>query len=164
MTIALTTILVAAALIAAYSRRALRVEVLTILIVSLPIVLWVPQNGSRWYTQVRWYYRLGPADARAVAPPVIVAARNLSLAQHALPLIALDATYAVVPRGRWTEAHADLGQLRYLESWLQYWLAPRIQVDLGQADWLVILDGAGEPLPRGTLEAHRFGDDLLVRR
>ena len=163
MEIALTALLALAALTAAYAARSRPAEAVAILFVSLPIVLWVPGNAPRWTTGLRWEYGQGPAEARGLAPPIVEHNRNLELADEALARIAPDETFAVVPQGRWKGRHAR-GRRIYLTSWLQFWLAPRIQVGPGKADWLIVLDGAAEPLPSGVAEVHRFGDDLLVQR
>ena len=102
--------------------------------------------------------------SRAVTPIVILPFRNIALEQQALTAVRVGETYAVVPRGRWIRSRDRLGPLRYLESWLQFQLAPRLQVDPAHADWLILLDGASEPLAAGTTASHTVGDDVLMRR
>jgi hypothetical protein len=157
-----------AALALAYARRRRYAEAATILIVALPIVLWVPPNAPHWYRSLRAEYRLGPTGALAVAPPVIPAESNLPLARQALASITPDGTYAVVPhlrraRGS-TAALRERARLAYLDSWFQYWLAPRIKVDPADAQWLILLDAAAKPPPAGARKVYRIGNDLLVQR
>lgn len=164
MTIALAGILVAVALGAAWTVRGRTFEALTVLIVALPIVLWIPGNAPRWYAQVRRDHNRDADTSRAITPTVIQPYRNFDLEQAALANVRRRETYAVVPRGRWVGSRERLGPLRYLESWLQYQLAPRLQVDPAGADWLIVLDGASEPLPAGVLASYPAGDDVLLRR
>ena len=168
MTYVSALLLTLAALGLAYARRRHRAEAATILIVALPLVVSVPHNTPHWYQSLRAYYRLDASSAVAVAPPVITAERNLSLARRALASIAPDETYAVVlahrrPR-RTAAARRERARLTYLDSWFQYWLAPRIRVDPSDAQWLILLDAAERPPPRSALETYRIGKDLLVRR
>ena len=166
MTIALAVILVAAALGAVWAVRARPREALTVLIVALPIVLLIPGNAPRWYAQVRRDHNRDADTAHAVTPIVIQPFRNLALEQQALAVIHRQDTYAVVPRGRWvgSGSRALHSPLTYLESWLQFQLAPRLQVDPAAADWLILLDGAAEQLPAGATVAYRVSDDVLVGR
>jgi len=157
-----------AALALAYARRRHRAEAATILVVALPVVLSVAHNAQPAYQSLRANYRLDSSAAVALAPPVIATERNLPLARKALASMASDATYAVVPRfgaPRGTAAaRRERARLRYLDSWLQYWLAPRIRVDPPDAEWLIMLDAAGKPPPRRALEIYEIGNDVLVRR
>jgi hypothetical protein len=164
MTIALAGILVAAALAAAWSVRARPREALTVLIVALPLVLWIPGNAPRWYAQIRRDNSRNPDTARAVTPTVLLPYRNYALEQQALVVVGRNETYAVVPRGRWVGPGSRplAGPLTYLESWLQFQLAPRLQVEPVAADWLILLDAAAEQIPAGV--AFHVGDDALVRR
>lgn len=165
MTIALTGILVAVALLAAWAVRARRREALAVLIVALPLVLWVPGNAPRWYAQVRRDRNRDADTARAITPTVLLPYRNLALEQQALAVVGRSQTYAVVPRGRWVGPRSRLfaGPLTYLESWLQFQLAPRLQVEPAAADWLILLDAAGS-VPARAATFFRVGDDILVRR
>lgn len=163
MELLLTGILAAAAITAIVIRRAHRLEALTILIVALPIVLWVPPSAPRWYSQIRRDHNRDADTARAITPLVISPFRSIPLEQQALASVALGETYAVVPRGHWIGPR-DRGPLTYLESWLQCWLAPRLQVDPEHADWLILLDNGNDPLPELVSTAFRIGDDVLVRR
>lgn len=157
-----------AVLVLAYARRRHRAEAATILVVALPVVLSVAHHAQPAYESLRANYRLDSPAAVALAPPVIAAQRNLPLARKALASMASDATYAVVPNfgaPRGTAAvRRERARLRYLDSWLQYWLAPRIRVDPPDAQWLILLDTAGKPPPPGALEVCRIGNDVLVRR
>jgi len=165
MTIALAGILVATACAAAWTARARPREALSVLVVALPIMLWLPGNAPRWYAQVRRDHNRDADTARAVTPIVILPYRNLPLEQRALAVVGRSQTYGVVLRGRWVgpRARTLTGPLTYLESWLQFQLAPRLQVDPATADWLIVLDGAAGPLPSGRA-AYPVGDDVLVRR
>jgi hypothetical protein len=165
MTIVLAGILVAAALGAAWLVRARTREALTVLVVALPIVLWIPGNAPRWYAQVRRDHNRDADTARAVTPTVIAPFRNIALEQQALAAMGRRETYAVFPRGRWAAArvHSLTGPLTYLESWLQFQLAPRLQVEPARADWLILLDGAAEPPAARTSPAYTVGDDVLAR-
>ena len=155
------------ALALAYARRRHRAEALTILIVAFPIVVSIPHNTPHWYQLLRAYYRLDASTAAEIAPPVIAAERNLPLARQALESIAMDETYAVILANRapprTAAARRQRAQLTYLESWLQYWLAPRIRVEAPDAHWQIVLGAEGKP-PPGALEVYRVGDDLLVRK
>jgi hypothetical protein len=161
-------LLSAGALVLVYARRHNRAEVATLLIVALPVLLSVPPNAPAWYRSLRASYRLDYATAIAVAPPVIRSGRNLALARQPLVSIPTHGTYAVVPVRRHPRRSAasrrDRARTTYLVSWLQYWLAPRIQVDPRDAEWLILLDAAGKPPPAGAREVRRIGDDVLVRR
>jgi hypothetical protein len=152
----------------AYARRRNRAEAATLLVVALPVVLSVPPNAPHWYRSLRANYVLDYAAAVAVAPPLIQAERNLPLAQRALASIAPDGTYAVIPYRRYPRRSAaalrERAHTTYLVSWLQYWLAPRIQVDPPDAEWLILLDASGIPPPANASEVHRIGDDVLVRK
>ena len=145
-----------------------RAEVVAALIVALPIVFSVPYHAPQAFQSLRANYRLDAAAAVALAPPVITARRNLPLAQRSLALIAPGETYSVVQRlqapPRTAARRRERAELRYFESWLQYWLAPRIRVDPAAAEWLILLSATEEPPPTGALEVYRFGSDLVVRR
>ena len=166
MTYLAAFVLTVGAIALAYARRRHRAEAVTILIVALPILVSIPHNTPHWYQSLRAYYRLDDSAAEALAPPVITAERNLPLARQALESIARDETYVVVlanrAPSRTAAARRQRARLTYLESWLQYWLAPRIRVDLQEAHWQIVLD-AEEP-PAAALEVYRIGGDLLVRR
>ncbi len=168
MTYALTALMAVIALSLACARRRHWAEAATILIVALPITLCVPQYGRSWYRSLRAHHRLTSSAALALAPHVIPAKQKLPLAQRALSSIAENGTYAVVPHlkapPRTAVAQRERSSLKYLESWLQYWLAPRIQVDPAEAQWLIVLNATGEPLPRGARTVYRIGDDVLVER
>lgn len=168
MTYVLAAPMFVAALALAYARRRHRAEAATILIVALPIVASIPHTAPSWYESLRTNYRLDPAVAVAIAPPVMARERNLALARQALTSIAADETYGVVPHlrrpRRSASARLERARLTYLESWLQYWLAPRIQVDPSDAAWLILLDAADLPPPAGPTAVYRFGNDFLVRR
>lgn len=160
-------LLSAGALVLVYARRPNHAEVATLLIVALPLVLSVPSNAPAWYRSLRANYRLDYETATAVAPPVVASGRNLELARQALVSIPPHGTYAVVPGHsprRGAAARRERARTTYLVSWLQYWLAPRIQVDPRDAEWLILLDAAGKPPPAGAREVRRIGDDVLVRR
>lgn len=156
------------ALALAYVRRRHRAEAVTILLVALPVVLSVSHNATHAYQSLRSNYQLDSSTALDRAPPVVANHRNLPLARRALASMAPDATYAVVPHVRsaagTAAARRERARLRYVDSWLQYWLAPRTRVDPLDAQWLILLDSAGEPRTRGAVEVFRFGDDVLVRR
>jgi hypothetical protein len=99
---------------------------------------------------------------------VIAGNRNLLLAKTALVAIAPDETYALVrrrsaPKGS-AAALREAGTTTYVESWLQYWLAPRLRVDPADAQWLIVLHAGPGAAPEGSREVHRIRDDLLVRR
>jgi hypothetical protein len=164
MTIVLTIILGGAALAVVVSARRRPLEALTTLIVALPIVLFVPQNGTRWLDQLRRDHNRDADTRRAVAPIAILPVRNLPLEQQAIASIPSRGTFAIVPRGHWLANHPEGGVLTYLDSWLQFQLAPRIRVDPARADWLILLDGTSEPLPAGARAVYRFGNDVLERR
>jgi hypothetical protein len=168
LTYACAALLTLAALALAYARRRHRAEAATILIVALPVVLSVSANAPHWYESLRTNYRLSQSTALAIAPPVITTARNLPLAERALSAIAPDETYAVVPHyqspPRTAAARRERARMTYLASWLQYWLAPRLQVDRTEADWLILLDATGEAPPPGALDVYEVGGDILVRR
>jgi hypothetical protein len=157
-----------AALALAYARRKHRAEAATILVVAFPVVLSVAFNVTHAYHALRANYRLNASTAVLLAPPVVATHRNLPLAQQALASITPDGTYAVVPhfraRHRTAAARRERARLRYVDSWLQYWLAPRIRVDPPNAQWLILLDAAKRPPPPGAIEVYVFGDDVLVRR
>ncbi len=152
----------------AYARRRQRGEAATILLVAFPIVLSVAHNATPAYQALRSNYRLDSSAALVRAPPVVANHRNLRLAQQALASMAPDATYAVIPQfrsaPRTAAARRERTRLRYVDSWLQYWLAPRIRVDPSDAQWLILLDAAEEPRPPGAVDVFRVGSDLLVRR
>jgi len=164
MAIALTFLLAAAALGLAYAARTHRVEAATVLIVALPVVLFVPPNTQRWIDQLRRDHNRNSHTSRAVVPLAILSVQNQALEDQAALSIGRHQTYAIVLRGRWTERRADTSALTYLESWLQFQLAPRLQVDPDRADWLIVLGGAKGPLPRGATTVYRLDPDLLVRR
>jgi len=169
VTYAFYALMTAAAIALVYARRRRYAEAATILIVALPIVFWVPPNAPRWYRSLRVDYRLGPSRALALAPPVVTAERNLPLARQALSSIPVDGTYAVVPhlhsaRGSAAHRHTERARLMYLDSWLQYWLAPRIKVNPADAQWLILLDAAAKPPPAGARKVYTIGNDLLVQR
>jgi hypothetical protein len=155
------------ALALAYARRRHRAEAATILVVAFPVALSVAHNATHAYQSIRANYRLEPSTALVLAPPVVATHRNLPLAQHALASITPDGTYAVVPHfrapGRTAAARRERAQFRYVDSWLQYWLAPRIRTNSRNAQWLILLDAAEKPLPPGAAAAFVFGDDVLVR-
>jgi hypothetical protein len=163
VTIALAGLLSAVAIAAIVVRRAHRIEALTILIIALPIVLWVPPNAPRWYDQLRRDHNRDSDSGHAVTPIVIAPIRNPILEQQTLAAVPPDETYAVVAYGHW-RAQSQKGTLTYLESWLQFQLAPRIRADPEHANWLIMLGGAGDPLPSGTTEVYYLGDDRLVRQ
>ena len=148
-----------------YVRRAQRAEAVTILIVALPVVLAVSRNAQPWLDSLRASYALDEPSALQVAPPVIAEHRNLPLARHALLSIPSDATYAVVPNFRFRQGTSagqrERARLKFLNSWLQYWLAPRLRVDPVDAQWLILLNSADRPRRE---EVYRFGTDLLVRK
>ena len=160
--------LTALVLAVAWARRRHRAEVATILLVAFPVVLSVSHNASHALESVRSNYRLDAETAVALAPPVVANHRNLPLAQQALASMAPDATYAVVDRVRAPRksaaARRERAQLRYVDSWLQYWLAPRIRVAPPDAQWLILLDAAEKPPPADAAAVYRFGSDVLVRR
>jgi len=168
VTYAFTALMAVVALVLTYVRRRHWAEAATILIVALPITFWVPPHAERWYRSLREDQRLSTSAVLVLAPPVIRAKRNLPLAQRALSAIAADETYAVVSHLATPKTSGErrraLASRKYLESWLQYWLAPRIQTDPAEARWLIVLDGAGRPVPPGARTVYRAGDDLLVRR
>ena len=164
MTIVLTLVLAAAALGLAYAARSRRVEVATVLVVALPVVLLVPPNADRWVDQLRRDHNRNSHTSRAVAPVAILSVQNQALEDEARASIGSHETYAVVPRGRWERSRADTSALTYLESWLQFQLAPRLQVEPDRADWLIVLDGASEPPPKGATTVYTLDPDLLVRR
>jgi hypothetical protein len=164
MAVALTLVLAAVALGLAYAVRARRVEAATVLIVALPIVLFVPPNTPRWISQLRRDHNRNSHTNRAVIPVAILSAQNQALEDQAKLSIGQRQTYAIIPRGRWARRRADTSTLRYLESWLQFQLAPRLQVDPDRADWLIVLDGANEPPPEGATTVYTLDPDLLVRR
>ena len=168
MTYAITGLVSAGTLVLVYARRRNHAEVAALLVVALPIVLSIPPNTPSWYRSLRANYRLDHAAAIEVAPPLIRSTRNLALARQALASIPQNGTYAVVPGRlhprRSAAARRERARTTYLVSWLQYWLAPRIQVDPEDAGWLILLDGAGKPPPAGAREVRRIGDDVLVRR
>lgn len=168
MTYACAALLTVAALALAYARRRHRAEAATILVVALPIVLSVSANAPHWYESLRTNYQLSQSTALAIAPPVIATTRNLPLAERALSAISPDETYAVVPHyqspPRTAAARRERARMTYLASWLQYWLAPRLQVDREEAHWLLLLDAAGGAPPPNALEVYEAGGDLLVRR
>jgi hypothetical protein len=149
-----------------YARRRFRAEAATILIVALPLVLSLPYNAPNWYRSLRAHQRLSTSEALAIAPPVIAGNRNLPLAQQALSSIPQNGTYALIApphSGRKTgAARRERARRTYVASWLQYWLAPRLQVDSAEAEWWILLD-APQP-PEGVRAVFRFGDDLLVQR
>ncbi len=160
--------LTALVLALAWARRRHRAEAATILLVALPVVLSVSHNASHALESVRANYRLDAESAVALAPPVVADHRNLPLAQQALASMAPDATYALVDRvrapRRSAAARRERARLRYVDSWLQYWLAPRIRVDPAVAQWLILLDAAEKPSPADAAAVYRFGSDVLVRR
>ena len=160
--------LTALVLALAWARRRHCAEAATILLVAFPVVLSVSHNAPHAYNAVRSNYRLDAETAVALAPPVVATQRNLPLARQALASIAPDATYAVVdqvraPR-RSAAARRERARLRYLDSWLQDWLAPRIRVDPSAAQWLILLGSADKPPPADAADVYRFGSDVLVRR
>jgi len=164
MAIALTLVLAAVALGLAYAARGRRVEAATVLIVALPVVLFVPPNTQRWIDQLRRDHNRNSHTNRAVVPVAILPIQNQALEDQARLSIGTRQTYAIVLRGRWARRRADTSALRYLESWLQFQLAPRLQVDPDRADWLIVLDGANEPPPKGATALYTLDPDLLVRR
>jgi hypothetical protein len=164
-----TLLLIVAALALAYARRQDRAEAATIFVIALPIAAAVAFNAPSWYDEFRENRRLNEHAALTRVPPVLENARNLPLAERALVSIAPDETFAIVPsqggfpRGS-AAARNERARQTYANSWLQYWLAPRVRVDPNDAKWLVLVGaGRGAP-PAGGLEVLRFGDDLLVRR
>ena len=163
MTYAVAAPLAVVALALAYAARRRPAEAATILIVAIPVVLLVPQYTPRWLSSLRAHYRMDAAGALAVAPPLITRERNLRLARHALSAIPPDGTYAVVSYRRY-ETRRAAARRTYYTSWLQYWLAPRVQVDPADAQWLILLHADGTPVPAGARAVYRFGDDLLVQR
>ena len=148
-----------------YMRRAQRAEAVAILIVALPVILAVSRNAQPWLDSVRASYQLDEASASEVAPPVITTQRNLPLARHALLSIPSDGTYAVIANYRFrrgtSAGERERAGLKYLNSWLQYWLAPRLRVDPVDAQWLILLNRVDQPRRE---EVYRFGTDLLVRK
>ena len=164
MAIALTLVLAAAALGLAYAARSRRVEATTVLVVALPVVLFVPPNAHRWVDQLRRDHNRDSHTSRAVAPVAILTVQNEALEDQARASIGAHETYAIVPTGRWSTRRSDTSALTYLESWLQFQLAPRLQVEPDRADWLVVLDGASEPPPAGAAKVSRLAPDLLVRK
>ena len=163
MALLLTGILALAAITAIVARRAHSLEALTILIVALPIVLFVPPNTSRWIDQLGRDHNRDSDSGRAVTPLVILPIRNPTLEQQVQASVPRRATYAVVPDGRWL-ARSRHGTLTYLESWFQFQFAPRLQVGLEKADWLIVLDGTSDPLLANAKDVYYLGDDRLVRR
>jgi len=151
----------------AYARRRRPGEAATIVLVAFPIVLSVAHNATPAFQSLRSNYRLDSSAALVRAPPVVANHRNLPLAEQALASMAPDATYAVIPyfrsAPRTAAARRERARLQYVDSWLQYWLAPRIRVDPSDAQWLILLDAAEKPRSSGTAEVFRFGSDLLVR-
>ena len=167
MTYAFAVLMVAVALALAYARRRHWAETATILIVALPVVLWVPRNAPHWARSLRHDYRLGPSAALELVPRAVPAKPHRPLARLALSAIPMGETYAVVahPKAppRSAAARRERARLKYFESWLQYWLAPRIQVNPADARWLIVLDASGRPPPTAG-KVHRIGTDLLVQR
>lgn len=149
-----------------YARRRLRAEVGTILIVALPLVLSLPYNAPSWYRALRAHQRLSTSAALVIAPPQIAGNRNLPLARQALTSIPQSGTYALISPaldGRTTgAAPRERARRTYVASWLQYWLAPRLQVAPAEAEWWILLDTA-QP-PENARAVFRIGDDLLVQR
>jgi len=164
MAIGLTMVLAAVALGLAYAARARRVEAATVLIVALPVVLFVPPNTQRWIDQLRRDHNRNSHTNRAVIPVAILSVQNQALEDQARLSIGSHQTYAIVPRGSWARRRANTSELTYLESWLQFQLAPRLQVEPDRADWLIVLDGANEPPPKGAAAVYTLDPDLLVRR
>jgi hypothetical protein len=164
MAIALTVLLAAVALGLAYAARARRIEAATVLIVALPVVLFVPPNGQRWIDQLRRDHNRNSHTNRAVVPLTILPVLNQALQDQASASIGKHQTYGIVLDGKWARRRADASALRYLESWLQFQLSPRLQVDPNRADWLIVLDGIDAPAPAGAATIYRLDPDLLVRR
>ena len=128
----------------------------------LLVVLWLPGTIASDIRGLRSSLRLS-ARARAEATgPGARAGSDLALLRLARTTIPRGAPYAVVTSRRWRERHSATAR-EAGSSWTQFALAPRIQVSLQAARWVLVIDAS--PLAAGIprqLRAWRSGRDWLV--
>jgi hypothetical protein len=135
--------------------------------VLLTALAWLPAALRADIRGARANLRLTAAGAGDARGPSATAGTNLSLVHAAQRRIPRNASFAIVPAGRWGSATRPNRALAFVwqagQSWTQFELAPRTQVDPGDAAWLLVRGaGAGGAGIRHAMHAWRFGADWLV--
>jgi hypothetical protein len=152
--------------------RALRLSRLQAALVGLVLIVALARLPFTLVTDVRGARadgRLSPVAVSEARGRDAVAGTDIVLLRAARVRIPPDASYAIVRGGRWgTPGHPNRRAAFVWESgesWTQYDLAPRLEVSLRRARWLLIRDATpGAVGVRRPLHAWRFGVDWLVER
>jgi hypothetical protein len=131
-------------------------------------VAWLPVTLRSDIRGARSNLELSPAAAADARGPSAAAGTNIALVHAARERIPEGETYAIVRGGRWGSTARPTRSLAFVwqagESWTQFSLAPRVEVDPAVADWILARDAD----PRDLGFAHpaatwSFGPDSLVK-
>ena len=145
-----------------------RVQLATVVVVSLLALAWLPSTLLSDVRGLRANLKLSSSQAADARGPAVTAGTNLALVHAAKSRIPELVPFAIVRAGRWGTDEKPNRKVAFIwqsgQSWTQFALAPRIQVDPSEAAWILIRDAspaeAGFPHPA---RAWRFGRDWLVQ-
>ena len=130
---------------------------------------WLPSTLLSDVRGARANARLSHDERRDARGPAAMAGTNLALTHAAQRLIPKDQPFAIVRSGRWGTDAKPTRRLAFVwqsgQAWTQFALAPRVQVEAGEASWLLVRDGSPTSLDFGrVIRSWRFGSDWLVER
>ena len=145
-----------------------RVQLATVVVVSLLALAWLPSTLLKDVRGLRANLKLSPSQAADVRGPAVTAGTNLALIHAARSRIPRLLPFAIVRAGRWGTDERPNRSVAFIwqsgQSWTQFALAPRIQADPSEAAWILIRDASpaevGFPHPA---RAWQFGRDWLVQ-
>lgn len=137
------------------------VLIAAVALVRLPYTLVSDVRGARGDS------RMSARQAGEARGPAALAGTDIDLIRAARRLMPRNAAFAIERGGRWGRGPHPLHALAFVwesgESWTQFDLAPRLEVEPARASWLLLRDETpGAAGVRHVRHRWRFGQDWLV--